>query len=338
MRAAAKHTIDHGLGKTRMNIRPHWRLRLRWLLMVVVSLVALGWTVVLLHDALPELRKSLPHMKLGWLALPLVGCITCGYVGFEAFRALLRHVAPLAYGRLVLGHLYFVAQLMKHLPGRVWGVAYQSTAGSEVSLGTWASVTAVHMVIATGMAIWMALTVVGFVASPVWGMSALLLGAAGFVFGWQTASLGVLLRLLAKLPGRIFAKAAGALGQFVDAPAQFKLKVLGLFSAYWLLYLVSWAGYGWAWPGLTPGDGMVLCALYTVAWLAGYFSIVTPSGLGVRELVFAVLAHRYPADAVAGLAVFGRAMLLLADVVLGAAYGPFVPRRKPVIGSSDSGS
>ena len=73
---------------------------------------------------------------------------------------------------------------------------------------------------------------------------------------------------------------------------------------------------------------MVLCALYVIAWMAGYFSLVTPSGLGVRELVFVFLAHRFPPDAVAGLAIFGRAMLLVADILLGAIFGPFVPGQR----------
>lgn len=302
-----------------------WYGRWRWLLMTLVSLAALLWTILLLRDALPELRADLPRLQAWWLLLPLAGCIACGYIGFEAFRVLLLHVKPQVYGRLALGHLYFVGQLMKHLPGRVWGVAYQTTAGNQVNLAVWASVTAAHMVIVTGVAVWMTMAVMGFAHSLEWGALALMIGLAAYLIGWHRKPLGILIALICKLPGRVFARAGAALLPFVEASLRFKLRVLLLFASYWLVYLVSWAGYGLAWPGLTPTDGMILCALYTVAWMAGYFSVITPSGLGIRELVFVFLAHRFPPDAVAGLAIFGRAMLLVADILLGALFGPFVP-------------
>lgn len=308
-----------------MSEKKAWYERWRWLFMTVVTLAALVWTILLLRDALPELRADLPRLQAWWLLLPMAGLVACGYIGFEAFRALLLHVKPQVYGRLALGHLYFVAQLMKHLPGRVWGIAYQTTAGNQVNLAVWASVTVTHMVIATGVAVWMAMAVMGFAYSPELGALALVSGLAAYAIGWQRRPLTMLLALISRLPGRMFARAGSALLPFVEASFRFKLRILLLFGSYWLIYLVSWAGYGLAWPGLSPADGMVLCALYVIAWMAGYFSLITPSGLGVRELVFVFLAHRFPPDAVAGLAIFGRAMLLVADILLGAIYGPFVP-------------
>jgi hypothetical protein len=299
--------------------------RMRWLLMVTVSVASLAWVVVLLQDALPELRANLPDLDIRWLAMPLIGCIACGYIGFEAFRALLLHAKGDAYSRRTLGHLFFVAQLMKHLPGRVWGVAYQATAGGSIGLSVWASVTAAQMVLAAGTAAWMSLTVAGFARSPTLGSIALIAGAFAYMAGWNRSLLDLMLRLIGSLPGRFFNKARNALQPFVDASPRFKLRMLGLFGSYWLVYLASWAGYGFAWPGLHPLDALTLCALYTIAWLAGYFSLVTPSGIGVRELVFVFLAHRFPADAVAGLAILGRFMLLLADLALGVAFAPFVP-------------
>src|SRR5690606_25380922 len=118
------------------------RGRLRRVLMIGVTIASLVWVVMLLRDALPELRGSLRQLETHWLILPLLGCTLSGYIGFETFRALLFRSERGVYGRLVLGHLFFVAQLMKHLPGRIWGVAYQATAGNDLSLSVWASVTA----------------------------------------------------------------------------------------------------------------------------------------------------------------------------------------------------
>ena len=120
-----------------------WRQRWRWLF-VPIALVALAWTVWLLWGSLPDLRRNLPRLKVGWLLLVLLGNTISGYVGFEAFRVLFDRMRPSAYSRVRLAHLYFIGQLMKHLPGRVWGVAYQSATGQRASLAQWVSVTAVY--------------------------------------------------------------------------------------------------------------------------------------------------------------------------------------------------
>lgn len=308
-----------------MNDTP-WRKRWRWLF-VVLSAVALAWTVALLWRAWPELRANLPRLHVGWLLLTLVGNVASGYLGFEAFRALFQRMKPGVYGRLHLAHLYFTGQLMKHLPGRIWGVAYQSSTGERASLVEWMSITVAYMVLTTGFAVWVAAIVLGFMLSAGWGWFALIAGLAIYVAGWHRRPLTTLLALLQKLPGRAFTRLGGALLPFVDVDTNYKRRVLVLFAANWLVYLVSWGGYGLAWPDLTAADGIQLCAIYTVAWLAGYLSLVSPSGIGVRELVFVLLAHRFPADAVAGLAVFGRVALLFADVLLGALFSPFHPAR-----------
>ncbi|KQZ80046.1 hypothetical protein ASD55_05020 [Rhodanobacter sp. Root561] len=266
-------------------------------------------------------------MHAGWLLVALVGNVISGYLGFEAFRALFRLMKPEAYGRLHLAHLYFTAQLMKHLPGRVWGVAYQSSTGDRASLAEWVSITVAYMVLTTCFAVWVAAIVLGFMRAIGWGWFASILGLSIYLMGWHRRVLNALFALFRKLPGRAFNRLGDALLPFVNVETNYKMRVLVLFAANWLVYLVSWAGYGLAWPDLTATDGIQLCAIYTVAWLVGYLSLVSPSGVGVRELVFVLLAHRFPTDVVAGLAVFGRVALLASDVLLGMLFSPFRPAR-----------
>lgn len=303
-----------------------WRKRLRWLFLPV-ALLALAWTVWLLWGSWPQLRANLPRLQIHWLVFTLIGNTIAGYIAFEAFRALLLHMKPRLYGRPHLAHLYFTAQLMKHLPGRIWGVAYQSATGDRASLAEWISVTAAYMVLTTGFALWVAASVIGFMFGVEWGGVALVAGLLMYLGGWHPRPLNALLALLRRLPGRAFAKLSDALQPFTVVDAWFKFRVLVLFGASWLVYLLSWAGYGLAWPDLNAGDGVFLCAIYTVAWFVGYVSLISPSGVGVRELVFVLLAHRFPPDAVAGMAVLGRVTLLAVDVLLGAAFGPFHPPR-----------
>ena len=299
-----------------------WRQRWRWLF-VPVALAALAWTVALLWDALPALRTNLPKLQPEWLVFVLVGNVAAGYLGFEAFRELFTQICPGLYRRQYLAHLYFTGQMMKHLPGRIWGVAYQAASGNRATLTEWVTVTTIYMVLTAWFALWVAAVVLAGMTGWQWGALVVVAGAFIYAYAWNARLLSGLLALLRRLPLRALKSLCDALQPFADVNARFKRRVCCWFIASWLAYLLAWAGYGMAWPDLTVSGGVWLCALYTIAWFVGYASLITPSGLGVRELVFVLLAHRFAPDAVAGMAVLGRVVLLVVDVVLGVAFLPF---------------
>lgn len=299
-----------------------WRKKFRWV-SLPLALMALVWTVWLLWDSWPQLQTNLYRLRVWWLLFTLAGNLIAGYLAFEAFHALFAKMRPSLYARTRLAHLYFTGQLMKHLPGRIWGVAYQSATGHQVTLAEWVSVTAIYMVLATVFALWAAAIAIGFMSGWPWGALAVAAGLAIYVFGWSARLLDALLGLMRRLPFRTLSRLCDALRPFVGVGAEFKCRIWCWFMASWLVYLLAWAGYGKAWPDLTAADGVWLGAIYTVAWFVGYISLISPSGVGVRELVFVLLAHRFPPDAIAGMAVLGRVTLLAVDVILGAAFLPF---------------
>lgn len=299
-----------------------WRQRWRWLLMPM-AVVSLGWTAWLLADAWPSLQRSLPQVRWTWLLWTLALNVLSSYLAFEAFLALFHKVQPGSYGRLQLAHLYFAGQLMKHLPGRVWGLAYQAAQGQRASLAQWVAVTSVYMILSMAFALWVAGSVLSFLLGWAWGLAAFGAGCAAYLLGWQSGPLRALLSLARKTSLPVLVRLSDALQPFTQVDARFKGRLLAWFLLSWGLYLLAWAGYGLAWPTLNAIDGVWLCSFYTVAWFVGYVSLVTPSGLGVRELTFVLLAQSFPADVVAGMAVLGRLMLLGVDVVLGAAFLPF---------------
>jgi len=298
-----------------------WRQRWRWLLLPL-TLMALAWTGWLLWDSLPALMGSLPQLKIGWLAFTLLGCCVSSYFGFEGFLLLFNKLRPGLYRRLPLAHFYFTGQLMKHMPGRIWGVAYQSAAGHRATTTEWIGITLVHMALTTAFAVW--ISAIALFGTYGWrpGLIALACGAGCYIFLWNRRLLLPLLQFVQKIRARSINLLCLALHPFANANSRFKIDIFLWFSASWLVYFLAWACFGMAWPGLDAADGIWLCALYTAAWLAGYLSMVSPSGIGVRELVFVGLAHNFPTDAVAGLAIFGRVMLLLVDIVLGMAFMP----------------
>ena len=125
----------------------------------------------------------------------------------------------------------------------------------------------------------------------------------------------ILVALGSRLPARIAQKVEGL--QRGDAyPWNNVLALLGLMCSSWTFYFLAWQALGRAFPDATGQDMLLLCATYTIAWVIGFLSLVTPSGLGAREAAFLLLS---PADNLAGLAVLAllvRFWLLLIDVVL----------------------
>jgi hypothetical protein len=297
--------------------RRHW-------LLLAISALALAWAIGLLWRAWPEVYANLARMQAGWLALVVLGASFAACVNFEVFNALFAQLRGGAIGRLQLAHLHFTAQLMRHLPGRVWGVAYQSATGGA-SVAEWVGVNAMYTVLSSASAVWISLTIYSATRDAIAGTAVFALGALAYFVCWSPRVFAALTWLLSNLP--FAGKLAAALSAFGTVPLRLKWRLLLLLTVGWAIYYASWAGYGLAWPGLAPQAAIAMAALYTLAWLIGYLSFVTPSGVGVREFAFVLLAQDYPPDAVAAMAVFGRIILLLVDVVLAATFSPFSLRR-----------
>jgi len=305
--------------------RRHW-------LLLAISALALAWAVGLLWRAWPEVYANLQRMHAAWLALVVLGASVAACVNFEVFNALFAQLRGAGFGRLRLAHLHFTAQLMRHLPGRVWGVAYQSATGGA-SVAEWVGVNAMYTMLSGASAVWISLAIYAAVRDWRAGVAVFALGALGYFVCWSPRVFAGLTWLLSKLP--FAGKLAAALAAFGAVPVRVKGRLLLWLTIGWAIYFGSWAGYGLAWPGLAAQDAIGMAAMYTLAWLIGYLSFVTPSGVGVREFAFVLLAHDYPPDAVAAMAVFGRIILLLVDVLLAAAFSPFSLRRA---GSPDAES
>lgn len=298
---------------------PTWRHKWRWFL-APLAIAALVWTGWLLSDALPNLQHNLSKLNLGWFTFTVVGNIVSGYLAFEAFRFLFNHMQPGKYGRLELAHLYFTGQLMKHVPGRIWGVAYQSYIGRGTTMAEWVSVNSVYMILISGFGFWVVSSSVAFSARWHWGAATVVIGAGVYWFTWQRGLLEFLLSGARKVRLTPIQRLCDAMRPFVNVGGRLKVQFGAWMAASWLVYFLAWASFGMAWPGLSAAGGVQLCAFYTAAWMVGYLSLITPSGIGVRELTFVLLANQFPGDAVAAMAVLGRVVLLLVDLVLGAIF------------------
>lgn len=305
------------------------RSRLVWkLVTAAVTVVSLIWILWLLVKVWPDLAAHAAEIRVAPLLSGLALSLAASWLTFEAFAMLVRMLGVSGLPRSEMAHLYFTAQLLKHLPGRVWGIGYQWAAGRAVaSLGDWLLINTVHALLATFFALWSAWLALGFGHGSQWELLAATAGCFAYIAGWLLISSRRLWGWLEWLPGRIGTLGRGVLDILLRTPVSFRLWIFVLFALSSLVYYAGWFMYGASYAPLGGGGGVQLCALYMLAWFVGYVSLLTPSGLGVRELVFAWLAKDFPGDAVALMAVIGRGSLLSVDLILGLMFARFTPRK-----------
>lgn len=311
---------------------PQHRRRKPWqtavaLLMTVAAVV---WMALILRAGWPELLEAVSGMDARWLTLALTLCLVGAVSKGESFFLMLRQFSPGAVQRPQAYALQFIAQLVRHLPGRFWGVAYQITqTRGELAASRLVLTHAVLIVVAMYYTLWFVAMI--FASDHEAGMLPIVL-----VFGSIILVVSVpVSRALARLvgggifPGR-FGRLISHLSEaatHLSSPNMYRVYLVTFFG--WLVYVLAWGAMGEAYPGLDFDSGLKLVALYSIAWVVGFVAIFTPSGLGVREVVFLSLAQSFPPDVLAATAVLGRAWLMFNDLLLGGIAMLVLRQRSP---------
>lgn len=296
--------------------RPRWQT---WLA-IAFTAGALLWMGDLVRQAWPTLVETCTRLSLPWMVVAMIACLAGTALQGENFHLLVRDLGGASLSRSRTYALQFIAHLVRHMPGRFWGIAYQiARTRGEISAS---ALLIVHTVLAAAAAYftgWCALTILAFGKSVSLGLVAAVGGALLLLLSVPLARAAA--RIGDRLPtlpgrfGRVQLQLVDAIARMpVGAALHFHLIVL----VGWLLYLGAWALFGEAYPGLDAGQGLRIVAYYSLAWIVGFLAVFTPSGLGVREVVFLGLASEFPADVLATTAILGRVWLLLNDLLLGA--------------------
>jgi len=277
---------------------------------------AVGWLAaclvvlalaIALRDSLGALGHQLTSVSplgLGLLVVPgalmmLVTGLSFSYLVLPALRVQSQRGAIVS--------IYLVAQMVKYLPGRIWGFVYQLRRLSDwVHPGQGLIASLNHQVVTLHM-------------------SVLFLGVAMAVPGaWLIWTGGVLLGLAWIHRGGVAAYLAWVRqlppSTFVRLPVQ---AVLGFGMSLlfeWLFYFAVWAGL-FMLLDLPAGMDVVIAAaaFYAGAWIFGSVLGVLPGGLGAREGGFILLGAGLPvsqADLMA-LALLARLVFTLAETLAG---------------------
>jgi hypothetical protein len=299
--------------------------RYRTIILRALAIVVVGYAAVYLWRQWQSASREQLHVAIDVPALLIASLIVLStYVLLiETWRRVLA-----VYGRSIsfadAAHVWFVSNLGKYVPGKIWQVTAMTTMTSTlgvrvVDAGSAAAVITVVNIIA-GFAIVLA-------------VGSRLLRSLGA--GYERATiLGTVILAAALIAApwtvRLVSRAASrALGRELSLVAPSKATWTSLVGC-----TISWLAYGLAFQffvrgviGRADGPWTAYLAAYTLSYLVGYLTLFAPGGIGAREIVLAsalqTLNLATPPEA-AVITVLSRLWLTVLEIVPGLL---FLPRR-----------
>ena len=294
-----------------------------------ILVVGLLWVVVIFSREFPALRGAFVVESALWLAFTVAaGCLAL-LATVPAFRTLLATYARQPIDSRHAARMLFVAQILRHLPGRIWGVMYLvNETSTRIPAASMVRANIDFVMYSMSMNVLVAASL--FLAVSWNTQAGLLFAAAGLVL--LTGALkGDWIGKVARAVAGIMPARAKAFADSVATQDRLSwLAAAGIAVAFllaWICFLSIW----WALPRvfgvLESVNIWLLCASYCLAWVVGYLAMITPGGLGIREAGFFALASPLMSLAeLTFLAVFIRLWQIVVEFLMFAAFAFFKPR------------
>lgn len=302
----------------------------------IILAAGIIWVAIVFSREFVALKATFVVDSVAWLAFTIVaGCIAL-LLSVPVFRTLLAAYARMPIALSHSAHMLFVAQILRHLPGRVWGIMYlvnethtRIPAASMVRANVDFMLFSMSFNVLVAAALYLAVTISPDVATICAAAGVIALSIA-LRRNWIGAFAGALAHIM---PARMkpFTSAVAEQPQ-LSWPAV--AGISGAFVLVWCCYLSIWWALTQVFGILGNVNIWLLCASYSLAWVVGYLAMITPGGLGVREAGFFALASPLMSlPELTFLAVFIRLWQILVESLMFVAFA-FV---KPETGASDDG-
>lgn len=283
---------------------------LRRILEITVAMAFVGYLAWTVAGRWAEVRGVIGELSPVALALSTVAALAAFWCSFLSWRVVLADFGsdiPLSGGM----RIFFIGQLGKYLPGKVWPVVTQARLGRTYQVPGRASAAAALLVMLISLGAALLLTAV---LLPFLG------GKAFDRYWWTLLALPVAaVALWPPVLNRILAHAM-RLARRESMPRQLSLAGISR-SVGWAL--LSWLLFGvHLWVLLSdlagPRVDLLLPAIgaFAGSWAIGFLLSVAPAGVGPRELALTALlgaAVSEPAALVA--AIVSRVLMTLTDLV-----------------------
>lgn len=208
---------------------------------------------------------------------------------------------------------YFASKLVRYIPGKVWGIYYQSERLKNV---------------APRRIVWMS-NLVQFIDANIFSCVVMVVALLAYFVGSFFSAVGLvvcciffILYMKSGVIETIVLLLARQTGLKVNYPSligsnELVIKRLLLIVIDWVFYLGVWLVISMNYLSVPESVGLAI--LYAGASLIGVMVVVVPSGLFVREASFITLAVWFGHDETLAtfLGIVARLVLTLSDVVLG---------------------
>ncbi len=263
-------------------------MRNRWTRLIkgLVLVAALGFLAALVRSQWSALHNYNWQLAPGWVLTALIGFELTWFFEAATWRAIIVNIGGSLTYRQVWP-IWFLSNIVRYIPGNVWQFLGMAELAAEHGVPRLVTLTGIvlHQVISITVAIVLAAAYFAATGQGTW------FDQVRPVL-WLTP-LGLLL-LQPRLLERVLNWALARLGR---PPIRVTLS-WGQIVLLCLRYTIVWLGLGLSYAALvralTPFPGAIiphLAAAWTAAYVIGFLSLLTPSGLGVREGVMILLLN-----------------------------------------------
>ncbi len=298
----------------------------------VLFLAAVAWfgaRLLLRHWA--EVRVLQAALTPSWSLVAASAAVVL--VSYAVLIATWRGMVQAWGAALPLGvatRIWFVSNLGRYLPGKVWQIGAMGVMATEAGVPASAAV-------GSSLVIALVNVLAGFGVVAVSGAESFrLIGAEGGSLWIPVALLGVVLASLPWALGPLIRLAGRLTRRDVLAPtlpaAAVWLAAAGC-AAAWVLYGLAFRvlSIGLLGPS-AAGDAGTYVAVFTLSYLAGFLAVFAPGGIGVREVAMGgllVAAGLATGPEATLLVVASRLWLTLLELVPGLCFVAWRPPRVP---------
>lgn len=308
----------------------------------VFLLLALLFIGLLLRSQWETLRNYEWRLHGGWLGLSALFMLAAWALEIEIWRLLLRLLgSQLPFGPAT--RIWFFAAVVRYIPGNIWQPlsltlqCQQWRIRPETSLTSLVFYQAVILLAATPIA------AIYFGLTGNWGLlTTLLQGAAPLLIGLSAIPVILFLAKPEMLVGLIN-WALQKLGRPTISTTLSTPRLLGLLvlaATDWLLWGASFAALTFALgqPTASTTDNLSalgamlhLTAVFPIAYVIGFLSLITPSGIGVREgALYLLLVPLFDGGLITIAALATRLWTIFGEVVMALLTGMVGPWRPMV--------
>jgi len=271
---------------------------------IIIPLVGYFILRILLKNW-PEIYHSLFTINISALIISTLTMIISFIIMIYLwYRMILRYGVKITFGEA--WYIYTKAALIRYIPGNVWGLA--AKAYMIYRLGLKKSETIFIIIFESAILVFSGI-VVYFLT---------MIQKGGFLINIIMCIMGILLFIFIVYP-RFFLKILHLFYKDIairTLPPIFLIKLLVGYLVYWFIYGISFWYLIRSITFISNYNIFIVIGIFAISWVIGFLSLVTPSGLGVREISLIYLLGKFMTIPLATLiSLFARIVFILGELI-----------------------